>query len=41
MADSPLPFTGGVGGGLVRSFNHLNYSDMPSPTPSHKWEGNK
>ena len=37
MANSPLPFTGGVGGGPVYL---TDLFDKPSPSPSHEWEGN-
>jgi hypothetical protein len=39
MANSPLPLAGGVGGELVRLTDHLAFPDMPSPDPSHEWEG--
>jgi hypothetical protein len=41
MANSPLPFTGGVGGGPVYSTDRFDLSDLPSPSPSRKREGNK
>jgi hypothetical protein len=41
MANSPLPLAGGAGGGPVRSSGRVAYPDMPSPNPSHEWEGYK
>jgi len=38
MAESPLPFTGGVGGGPVYL---TDLFDKPSPNPSRVREGNR
>jgi len=36
-ANTPLPLAGGARGGHIRA---PDQSDTPSPSPSHKWEGN-
>ena len=41
MANSPLPFAGGVGRGPVYSTDHTDYRDTPSTNPSRRREGSR